>query len=308
LSTVINSGNAPKNAHVRLARWRRRGKLGLILPAILFLVIMTQIPFAIAIYYSLLHWDFLEPFSVFYTGLNNYLYVFQDPMFVAAIVNTLLLTLGTVLISMILAIPLAFLLDTDIPGRNVLRVLMITPYFVLEAVNAVLWKDLMFNPQFGLVDFVLKQFGLPSVAFLSTYPQQSIILMAVWQFTPFMMLITLAGLQSRPIETAEAARVDGASRFQEFWHVVLPHMRKYLEIEFFLGIILQIQMFGTIYIATAGGPGTSTTNLAYYAYLMSFSQWNVGEGAAVGVLSVIITTLIATVLFRVIMRFSDNAS
>lgn len=308
MSSVVNTSDIRTPSTARPARWRRRGKLSLVLPAIVFLIIMTQIPFAVAIYYSLLHWNFLEPFSIFFAGLSNYMYVFEDPMFVAAIVNTLVLTLGTVLISMVLAVPLAFLLDADIPGRNVLRVLMITPYFVLEAVNAVLWKDLMFNPQFGLVDWLLKQVGLPSVAFLSTYPQQSIILMAVWQFTPFMMLITLAGLQSRPIETSEAARVDGASRFQEFWHVVLPHMRKYLEIEFFLGIILQIQMFGTIYIATAGGPGTSTTNLAYYAYLQSFSQWNVGEGAAVGVLSVIITTLIATILFRVIMRFSESES
>lgn len=305
LDTVKPHG-VGRREQVTPARWRRRGKLALVTPAVVALIVLTQIPFALSIYYSLLHWNFLIPYAVFFTGVQNYLYVFQDPNFWAAISNTFILTFGTVAISMLIGLPLALLLDSDIPGRNVLRVLLITPYFVMKAVSTIVWKDLFFNPQFGLVNWLLKRFGAHHIAFLSTYPRASIIAMSVWQFAPFMMLITLAGLQSRPVETSEAARVDGAGKWKEWMHITLPHLRKYLEIEFFLGIILELQMFGTLYIATAGGPGNSTTNLAYYAYLMGFSQWNVGEAAAVGVLAVIVTTIFATGLFRLITRFSEE--
>ncbi|MHB1627167.1 MAG: carbohydrate ABC transporter permease [Bacilli bacterium] len=284
--------------------WRTRSKWSLLLPAILFVAVMTQAPFAMAIWYSLLNWNFLNPTNIFFAGLRNYQYIFADPTFTHAIFNTVTLTGGSVVVSILVGLPLALLMDLDIPGKQVLRLLMITPFFVMSAVNAVLWKDLMFDPNFGLVDWLLKLIGIGPIDFMTNYPRQSIIFMTVWQWSPFMMLITLAGLQSLPIESLEAARVDGATKWKEFVHIMLPHLRKYLEIELFLGIIMQIQMFGRIYISTQGGPGNQTTNLAYYAYLQGFSQWNVGEAAAVGILAVIVTTLIATLLFRLIMRFS----
>ena len=288
----------------RLLGWRARSKWSLLLPALLFVAVMTQVPFAVALWYSLLNWNFLNPSNIFFTGLRNYQYIFADPTFTQAILNTVTLTGGSVVVAILVGLPLAFLMDLDIPGKQVLRLLMITPFFVMSAVNAVLWKDLMFDPNFGLIDWLLKLIGVAPIDFMTQYPQQSIIFMTVWQWSPFMMLITLAGLQSMPIESLEAARVDGATKWKEFVHIMLPHLRKYLEIELFLGIIMQIQMFGRIYISTQGGPGNQTTNLAYYAYRQAFSQWNVGEAAGVGILAVIVTTLMATLLFRLIMRFS----
>ncbi len=265
---------------------------------------MTQVPFLITLWYSLLHWNFLDPTRIFFTGLQNYQYIFEDPTFLHAIGNTVILTGGSVVLAILVGIPLALLMDLDIVGKQVLRLLIITPFFVMSSVNAVLWKDLMFDPNFGFVDWLLRAVGLGTIDFMTNDPRRSIIFMTVWQWAPFMMLITLSGLQSLPIESLEAVRVDGANKWQEFVHIVLPHLRKYMEIELFLGIILQIQMFGRIYISTQGGPGDQTTNLAYYAYLQGFTQWNVGEAAAVGILTVIVTTIITTFLFRLIMRFS----
>jgi len=284
--------------------WRIRNRWSLLFPAIAFVAIMTQIPFLMAIWYSLLHWNFLNPSTIYFTGFQNYLYVFEDQSFMHAIFNTVTLTGGSVLLAILVGLPLAFLMDMDILGKQVLRLLIITPFFVMSAVNAILWKDLMFNPNFGLVDWLLKVFGLGSIDFMTNFPRESIIFMTVWQWATFMMLITLAGLQSMPQESLEAVRVDGATKWQEFVYIKLPHLRKYLEIELFLGIIMQIQMFGRIYISTQGGPGDQTTNLAYYAYLQGFTDWNVGGAAAVGILSVIVTTLITTLLFRLLMRFS----
>lgn len=284
--------------------WRARSKWSLLSPALVFVAIMTQAPFVMAIWYSLLNWNFLNPANIFFTGLRNYQYIFADPTFAHAVLNTVTLTGGSVVAAILVGLPLALLMDLDIPGKQVLRLLMITPFFVMSAVNAVLWKDLMFDPNFGLIDWLLKLIGMAPVDFMTKYPRQSIIFMTVWQWSPFMMLITLAGLQSMPVESLEAARVDGATKWKEFVHIMLPHLRKYLEIELFLGIIMQIQMFGRIYISTQGGPGNQTTNLAYYAYLQGFSQWNVGEAAAVGILAVIVTTLMATLLFRLLMRFA----
>lgn len=286
--------------------WRTQSKWTLLLPALLFVGVMTQVPFVVAIWYSLLHWNFLNPSNIFFTGLQNYAYVFQDPTFVHAIVNTIILTGGSVVLSILVGVPLAFLMDLDIPGKQVLRLLIITPFFVMSAVNAILWKDLMFDPNFGFVDWMFRAVGLGTVDFMTNDPRQSIIFLTVWQWSPFMMLITLAGLQSMPLESLEAVRVDGANRFQEFRHIMLPHLRKYLEIELFLGIIMQIQMFGRIYISTQGGPGDQTTNLAYYTYLMAFTQWNVGEATAVGILAIVVTTIITTFLFRILMRFSTS--
>ena len=288
----------------RRGDWRKRSRLTLLMPAIIVVGIMTQIPFLLAIWYSFQHWNFLFPTDKFFAGFQNYVYVFQDPTFLAAIWNTVILTGGSVILAIIVGLPLALLLDMDIFGKQLLRILVITPFFVMSAVNAILWKDLMFDPNFGLLNWFFQIVGIPKIDFMTSYPQGSIILMTVWQWAPFMMLITLAGLQSVPLDSLEAARVDGATKWDEFIHIVLPHLRKYLEIELFLGIIMQIQMFGRIYISTQGGPGNQTTNLAYYAYLQGFTQWNVGEATAVGILSVIVTTVIATFLFRLIMRFS----
>jgi sorbitol/mannitol transport system permease protein len=307
--TDLNRAPAIKGAvayRVGRVGWRSRNRWALLTPSLVFVAILTQIPFFVAIWYSLLHWNFLDPTSIRFTGLSNYVHIFKDVTFYHAIVNTVVITGGAVIASIVIGVGLALLMNLDIPGKNVLRLLLISPFFVMSSVDAILWKDMMMNPSFGLIDWLFRHWGLHTVDFLSKMPKASILIMMVWQWAPFMMLITLAGLQSMPQEILEAARVDGANVWQEFRAVVIPHLRKYLEIEFFLGVILLLQVFDVIYVSTQGGPGDSTTNLSYYVYLQGFSQYNVGGAAAVGVLGVIITTIIATFLFRVIMRFNQE--
>ena len=218
----------------RAERWKRRGPL---LPALIFAIILTQIPFVFTLFYSFQQWNLLRPESRQWVGLDNYGKVFTDPLFRNAVVNTVVLTVSTVLLSLVVGLAFALILDQKFLGRSVARTLLITPFLVMPTAAALVWKTSMYNPVFGLINWFLAPFGVGNVDWVSQFPMLSIIIVLTWQWTPFMMLIILAGLQSQSPEILEAARVDGASGWAIFRRITLPHLRQFLELSVTLGAI-----------------------------------------------------------------------
>ncbi len=214
----------------------------------------------------------------------------------AALVNTVVMTASAVIVSVLLGLGLAILLDKKFPGRGIVRTLLITPFLVMPMASALLWKHAIYNPAYGLINGILGG----STDWISQYPMVSVVATLVWQWTPFMMLIILAGLQGQSLETLEAAKVDGAGPWQTFVRVTLPYLRPYLELGALLGSIYLVQTFDAVFTITQGGPGTATTNLPYEIYLTTFRKFEYGEAAAAGVVVVIGTIIVATFALRVI--------
>jgi sorbitol/mannitol transport system permease protein len=162
-----------------------------------------------------------------------------------------------------------------------------------------MWKTAMLDPVFGIINWLLPGEGID---FVSQFPLSSIILALVWQWTPFMMLLILAGLQSMPRDILEAGRVDGAGAFQLFRELTLPHLRRFIELGAVLGAIYLVNTFDQIYMMTQGGPGTASANLPFYIYQRAFLGFDIGQAAAMGVVVVIFTMIIASFALRLIFK------
>ncbi|MFD1717046.1 carbohydrate ABC transporter permease [Georgenia deserti] len=295
---------SPQDARAvaRAEGWRRRAPL---LPALIFTIVVTQVPFLVTIWYSLRSRNLLRPESDLFVGFDNYVRIAQDATFRQAAANSVVITLGCVLVAMLLGILLALLLDRPFAGRGLARTLLITPFLLMPVASSVLWSVAMLNPTYGLLNWTLSLVGIPSVDWTSTYPVVSILMALVWQWTPFMMLLVLAGLQAQPRDVLEAAAMDGAGWWRTFVSITLPQLRRYIELGVLLGIIYVVNTFDQIYIMTAGGPGTESANLPFYIYQRAFLGFDIGQAAAMGVVVVIATIIVATLALRLIFRSFD---
>jgi sorbitol/mannitol transport system permease protein len=269
-----------------------------LLPALIFVVAVTQLPFLLTVFYSFQSWNLVRPGSRHFVGLDNYIDVFGDTTFLVALLNTVLLTVVCVLVALLLGLGLAILLDRKFMGRGFVRTLLITPFLILPAAGALLWKTTVFDPTYGLLHFV---FGTDT-DWLSEFPLASVMAQIVWQWTPFMMLLILAGLQSQSKEVLEAASVDGASRWRTFVSITLPHLSRFLQLATLLGAIYIVNSFDAIFLMTQGGPGVASTNLPYYIYQRAFEGFDVGQSSAMGVIVVILTMIVATFALRLMFR------
>ncbi|MGV9669629.1 MULTISPECIES: carbohydrate ABC transporter permease [unclassified Gordonia (in: high G+C Gram-positive bacteria)] len=282
----------------RAEGWRRRGPL---LPALIFMIVVTQIPFVFTLYYSTQSWNLVRPGSRRFVGLDNYGAVFADMQFWRVTLNTIVLIVGTVIVSVVLGLIFALLLDRKFLGRGVVRTLLITPFLVTPVAAALLWKTSLLSPTNGLVNWALSPFGIHT-DWLSEFPLMSVMAELVWQWTPFMMLLILAGLQSMPRDIQEAARVDGATSVRLFRELTLPHLRRFIELGTVLGAIYLVNTFDAVYMMTSGGPGVSSSNLSYYIYQRAFLGFDIGQAAAMGVVTVIGTIVVASLALRLIFK------
>ncbi|MDH6142758.1 carbohydrate ABC transporter permease [Kitasatospora acidiphila] len=282
--------------------WSRRAPL---LPALVFMIVVTQLPFVGTLVISFMRWNALDPGNRGFGGLSNYTAAFEDPTLRSSIETTALLTAAVVLVSLLLGLVLALLLDRRFRGRGIVRTMLITPFLVVPAASALLWKHAIYNASYGLLNGTLtwlwSLFGsshAPQPDWLSTTPLLAVEASLIWQWTPFMMLILLAGLQSRPMDVVEAARVDGASTWQVFRYLTFPHLRRYLELASLLGSIYVVQNFDAVFTLTSGGLGTA--NLPYAVYRTFYQGHDYGQASAEGVLVVICTILLATLALRTV--------
>jgi sorbitol/mannitol transport system permease protein len=278
----------------------RRRRLPL-LPALFFLILLTQVPFGLSIYYSLTDWTVVPPGPREFVGLENYRELFRDDFFGDAVVVSIQFTVFPVLAALVLGTAFAILLDRNFFGRGVVRTLLITPFLLVPVVIGLIWKNQMFHGLYGVINWVIEKLGGTPVEFVSEHPTLSIIITLIWQWTPFMMLIMLAGLQSQPSDVLEAAKVDGAAPFGIFRQLTLSHLRPYMELGVLLGAIYLIQVYDQIAVITGGGPGS--TNVPYYVFQRSIGGgWQFGLASAYSIVVVIASIIIATFALRVLSR------
>lgn len=295
------SGTPTRHNHVSPgARKKARQARALVMPALFFSIALTQIPFLVTIYFSFLEWNQLRPDDIAFTGFSNYAAVFTGPDFLSSLMATVTITGSAVVLSLLFGLLFAILLDRKFVGQGLARTLMITPFLIMPAAAALIWKWSMLDANVGMVNVGLNFIGLPSVAWNTDFPALTIIMLLTWQYTPFMMLILLAGLQSQSREVLEAAAVDGAGPIRTFQHMTLPHLRQYIEIATLLGGIMLLQVFDPVAIMTKGTGGTKT--LSYLLYERAFIGLDIGQAAAFGVVTVIITIAVATIALRTLFK------
>lgn len=281
----------------RAERWKRRGPL---LPALVFTLILTQVPFLFTLVFSTQRWLLLSGKPSEFRGLENYVAVIQDEVFWKSVGNTVVMTGGTTIACLVLGLLIAIFMNHSFPGRGIARTLAITPFFVMPVAVTLFWKSAMFDPSFGLFGFIARALGLPPVSWLSEHPMAALIILLTWRFVPFAMLILVAGLQSAPQDQLEAAQMDGAGVWRRFTNVTLPHLRPFIELAALLLAMNLIQTFGEIAMLTAGGPAYGTTNITYYIYLKAFNGFDFGMASALGVVALILTIALILPMLRLL--------
>ena len=305
-ATVKTDATEPRSSRrltpLRRRQWSRRMPL---LPALLFTIVVTQLPFLVTIWYSIHRWDFLKPHSFKFNGFQNFTKPMSDQFFRLAVLHTVEITVGTVIIATVFGTILALLLDKSFFGQGFVRTLLITPFLIMPVAASLIWRHGFLDATYGFVNWIIHSAGGSKIAFTSKYPLFSVVLVLVWQWTPFMMLIILAGLQSQTSEVLEAARVDGASALQTFRSLTLPHLRSYLELGALLGSIYLLQTFDTVDQLVGGAP--DARNVPYFIYQRSIGGgWKFGQASAFGVVVVVATIILANLALRLISTLLES--
>lgn len=301
VSTVAGVDPEEVKRVARREKWLRRAPL---LPALIFTIIVTQIPFVIALWISLNDWAFLTNNPIEFVGLDNYQVVFQPGRFRTSVVNTFWITFGTAFIATILATFLAVALDKKFIGQSVVRTLLITPFLTMPVAASLIWRNSILDVRFGFVNFLLTSVGLEPFE-TSSSPLFTVLVFSIWQWTPFLMLILLAGLQSQSPSVLEAARVDGASNRSIFFQITLPHLRPYLELGALLSSIFLLQTFDAVDQLVGGAIGAQ--NVPFFIQQRGLgTAFQFGEASAYGVVVVIFSIILATFSLRVLSGLLDG--
>ncbi|HZG29603.1 sorbitol/mannitol transport system permease protein [Ensifer adhaerens] len=268
-------------------------------PAVILLLVWMVVPLAATLYYSFQNYTLLNP-VISFAGLDNYYYFITDPAFASAVLNTIYLVGGVLLITVVGGLFLALLIDQPIFGQGIVRILVISPFFVMPTVAALVWKNMLMNPIYGIFAWLLSLFGLPPIDFLAQIPLLSIILIVAWQWLPFATLILLTALQSLDGEQMEAAEMDGAGVVSRFIYLVLPHLSRAITVVILIETIFLLGVFAEILVTTNGGPGTASTNLPFLVYTQALLNFDVGSASAGGIIAVIVANIVAFFLMRII--------
>ena len=241
-----------------------------------------------------------------FAGFDNYIAVVTNGAFLPSLWATVWIVGLSMILSMLLGLFFAILLDRKFRGQALARTLLITPFLIMPAAAALIWKYSILDTDSGIVTLVLSWFGLDGIAWTTDHPGLTIVFTLTWQYTPFMMLILLAGLQSQSGDILEAADVDGSNALQTFRYMTLPHLRTYAELAALLGTVLMVQVFDPVNIMTKGAGSTKT--LPYLLYERAFIGQQIGEAAAYGVITVIVTIVLATLALRTVFKvFTEEA-
>ncbi len=282
------------------ARRERRFALALFLPAFLVLVLTTTFPLVYLLWTSFWRIDLSMPWMTGFAGLGNYAKMGGDGRFWSSLWLTAIYTGTTVALQVLVGLGLALLVMQIPRGQAALRVAAILPIVLAPVVVGLFWRTLVLAPDFGIVDFVTRALGLGSHNWLGDphLALASVIAIHTWQWTPFAFLVILASLASLPPDIFEAARIDRASAWRRFIHITLPLIRPAIVIVVIMRMMVALSAFAAIFAATGGGPGTATEILNLYAYRTSFSELNLGYGAALATVLLVITLAVSFLMFR----------
>jgi ABC-type sugar transport system permease subunit len=276
-----------------------------VLPAVLLYAVFKLVPMVAGLYLALLQWDGIEPAK--FVGLQNFRRMLEDEVILLALLNNAKYAVGTVIGKTVLALLLALLLNQALRGRAFFRTSLFMPVVMSFVVVGILWSWL-YNAQFGLVNSLLRGLGLeflildwlgdPKVALWS------LIVVDIWKWYGFHMVIFLAGLQTIPAELYEAARIDGASRLQQFWRITLPLLQPVMLVNVTLSLMGAFNVFDIPYVMTEGGPANSTMVMALHIYVRGFKFYRFGYAAAMSYVLFTLVTILAAIQMRLMSRES----
>lgn len=275
-------------------------------PSVLLLLFWMIVPLAMTLWFSFLNYNLLNPGNVSFAGLFNYKYFYSDPAFFQAIWNTLVLVLGVLFITVIGGILLALLLDQPIFGQGIVRILVISPFFVMPPVAALVWKNMIMHPGYGVLADAARALGLQPIDWFAQFPLLSIIIIVAWQWLPFATLILLTALQSLDTEQREAAEMDGANFVNRFWYLTLPHLARAITVVILIQTIFLLSVYAEILVTTNGGPGYASTNLPFLIYRTALLGYDVGGASAGGVIAIVLANIVAFFLMRAVGKNLDR--
>ena len=277
----------------------------LMAPAVATLFLWMIVPLLMTLYFSFVNYNLMQPGEHAFAGIDNFHYFITDPDFWPAVTNTLVLIGSVIAITVVLGVLLALLVNEPFPGRGIVRVLLISPFFVMPAVNALLWKHMMMNPIYGVLADLWRSLGLTPVDWLTDVPLLSVIIMVAWQWLPFACLIFITSLQSLDREQMEAARMDGATAPQRFFYLTIPHLGRPMAVVIMIEMIFLLSVFAEIAITTNGGPGNESTNLTYMIFKQSLMNFDVGVASAGALFAVVLANIVAVFLIRIVGKNLD---
>ena len=274
----------------------------MVAPSVALLFLWMAVPLAMTLYFSFIRFNLLTPGPRSFIGFDNYYFFLTDPAFATALGNTLIIVGGVLLITIVGGILLALLLDQPVFGQGIVRLLVISPFFVLPTVAALVWKNMMMNPVYGVFAQLARGLGVAPLDWFAQVPLLSITIIVAWQWLPFATLILLTALQSLSEEQREAAEMDGAAPLSILFHIILPHLARAITVVVLIETIFLLSVFAEILVTTNGGPGDATTNIAFLVYAQALLQFDVGGASAGGIIAVILANIVAVFLMRMIGR------
>ncbi len=296
----IKSGKKGESGIMGIAKQNAKISRYLVSPSVLLLLAWMLIPLSMTIYFSLIRFNLLYPGENEFVGLENFEFFVTDESFGAGMSNTLLLVGSVLLITVALGVLISVVVNQAFWGRGIVRVMLISPFFIMPTVNALVWKNLLLHPVSGVFAAIWAFFGAEPVDWFTEYPLFSIIMIVSWQWLPFAILLLMTALQSLDQEQQEAARLDGAGPVDIFFHLTLPHLARPISVVVMIETIFLLSIFAEIFTTTSGGPGYETTNLAYLIYSQALLQFDVGLASAGGLIAVILANIAAFFLVRLV--------
>ena len=278
----------------------------LMAPAVATLFLWMIVPLVMTLYFSVIRYNLMQPDQSGFVGLENFEYFITDPSFTTSVINTLLLLGSVIVITVGLGAAIALLIDDPFPGRGLVRILLISPFFVMPTVNALLWKNMMMNPIYGVLAQVWQFFGAAPVDWLTDWPLLSVIIMVSWQWLPFATLIFVTSLQSMDREQLEAARMDGANYLQQLRYLYIPHLGRSVAVVVMIELIFLLSIFAEIYTTTGGGPGDASTNVTFLIFKQALLNFDAGVASAGALFAVVLANIAAVFLIRMVGKNLDK--
>jgi multiple sugar transport system permease protein len=305
--SAVDAGRSLRGPSDAARRAERRSTWMLLAPALAFLFVMAVWPFAYLLYASFTSYQLAVPIPIEFVGVDNFTSLLQGERFWSSLGITAIFALVAVPLQIVIGLGLALLINSVARGREFYASLFLIPMMLAPIVVGFAW-NLFLNPIYGPLNSALRGMGLspPAWAQSPEWALPTIVLVDIWQWTPLVMVILLAGLRAIPATVFEAARVDGSSRVQTFFNVVLPMLTPYIVVAFVLRFIDSFKVFDVIYILTRGGPGTATQNLAYFTYDLGFNRFEFGAAGALSIIQLVVLIVGTSLILSLARRGSTG--
>lgn len=264
-------------------------KFVFVLPSIILISGFTLYPLIFAFINSFKRYKLTQPNNIKFIGFENYIEIFKQKEFIEALIRTIGLTMLLVIVELLIGIIIAIVLSDSFKGHGIIRSILILPIAATPVIVGLTWK-LMYDPRVGVINYLLNIIGIKGPLWLaySNWALLAVIVMDVWQWTPFMVIILLAGILGQPKDLFEAALVDGANRYRVITKITIPLLKKVMGVAILIRASDVFRLFDQIWMLTRGGPGTATETLTVHIYRTGFSYFEIGKASAMSFIMLII--------------------